>query len=159
MTQVMELLRGFFTEAWTALAGALFVFVSLGLLAQFLRSGAAMVIGSRYGWANALGSVVSLLLVSLFGVLGVPVLARAAASSAGLASCGPLAELGASTAQLLAAIGGIRMLWTIVRSTAGLAVGAPGRFGDVFSEAGETVFGMLLISAAGPAAAYFLGIC
>ena len=159
MSEMTRILLEFLARSWSVLVGALVIFGLVGLLAQTLRSVSAVLTGARRGWALALSSAAGLIFVVLFGLLGVPALAAASGVAAGTAACGPLADLGEAAAQVLAALGALRMLWTMVRTSAGLAAGAPADVAAALVESGEAVFGMLLAAAAGPLAAHFLGVC
>lgn len=159
MSRLLNLLMDFFGRAWYLLVAALFIFGLLGLLAQVLRSAAALLTGSRRGWAVALSSFAGLIFIVLFGFLGVPALAAAVNVAAASPACGPLASIGQSAAQVLAAMAALRMLIAFVRTSAGLAAGGPFEISAALVECGEAVIGMLLAVAAGPLAAHFLGIC
>ena len=160
MSQVATILQGFLREAWIALAGALFAFILLAILAQTLRASSASVIGARFWVWEAASAGIALLVLSVFAFLGVPTILRAAQTSipAG-GGCGPIGTLGTLAAGLIAALAAVRVLKSLVTSVAVAAIGGSSSLASAMLETGEAVFGMVLASAAIPIAAQFLGVC
>jgi hypothetical protein len=160
MTQVSIILLGLLQEAWVALAGALFAFVLLAILAQTLRASAASAIGARYWVWEASSAGIALLTLALFAFLGVPAILQAAqvAIPAG-GGCGPIGRLGALAAGLIAALAALRILNALVASVIAAALGGSSSLAGALLETAEAVFGMVLASAAIPIAARFLGVC
>jgi hypothetical protein len=158
VTQVAAILQGFLREAWIALAGALFAFILLAILAQTLRASSASVIGARFWVWEAASAGVALLVLALFAFLGVPAILQAAQTSipAG-GGCGPIGALGTLSARLIAALAAVRILKSLVASVAVVAVGRSSSLTNAMLETGEAILGMVLASAAIPIAAHFLG--
>ncbi len=160
MTQVADIFVGLLREAWIALAGALFAFVLLAILAHVLRAASASAMGARLWVWEAVSAVVALLVLALFAFLGVPAILQVAQSTIPPGGgCGPIGDLGNLAAGLVAALAALRILIALVSSTATAAVGGSSSLAGALLETGETVFGMVLASAAIPIAAHFLGVC
>ena len=160
MTQIAAIFQAFLREAWIALAGALFAFILLAILAQTLRASSASVIGARIWVWEAASAGVALLVLALFAFLGVPVILQSAQTSVPAGGgCGPIDSLGALAAGLIAALAAVRVLKSLVASAAAAAIGGSPSLANAMLETGEAVFGMVLASAAIPIAAYFLGAC
>jgi hypothetical protein len=160
MTQVATILQGLLREAWIALAGALFAFILLAILAQTLRASSASVIGAKFWVWEAASAGIALLVLAVFAFLGVPAILRAAQTSipAG-GGCGPIGTLGTLAAGLIAALAAVRVLKSLVTAVAIAAIGGSSSLANTMLETGEAVFGMVLASAAIPIAAQFLGMC
>jgi hypothetical protein len=160
MTQASAILMGLFREAWVALASALLVFVLLAALAQVLRVSTASMIGASYWVWDAASAGVALLLLALFAFLGVPMIVQAAQTAVPPGGgCGPIAELGALAARLIAAFAALRIIKAFVTSATATAMGGSTSLSHALLEAGEAVLGMVLASAAIPIGAQFLGVC
>jgi len=160
MTQVATILQGLLREAWIALAGALFAFILLAILAQTLRASSASVIGARFWVWEAASAGMALLVLAVFAFLGVPAILRAAQTSIPPGGgCGPIGTLGTLSAGLIAALAAVRVLKSLVTSVAMAAIGGGSAVGNAMLETGEAVFGMILAAAAIPIAAHFLGVC
>jgi hypothetical protein len=159
VTTSANLLVALLQEAWTAVAGTLVLLGLLTVLYQVLRGAGSAVIGSRNGFASAIGAVIGTSFVLLFAFLGLPALADAAGAVIGESGgCGPLVELGAAAAGLIAALAAVRMLVGAARSLSdAVASGEAGA--RALLEAGEAVLGMLAAVLAGPVAGHFLGAC
>ena len=160
MTQVTTILEGLLREAWIALAGALFAFILLAILAQTLRASSASVIGARFWVWEATSAGVALLVLALFAFLGVPAILQAAQTSipAG-GGCGPIGALGTLSAGLIAALAAVRILKSLVASATAAAIGGSSVLAGAMLETGEAILGMVMASAAIPIAAQFLGVC
>lgn len=160
MTQVADIFVGLLREAWIALAGALFAFVLLAILAQVLRASSASAIGARFWVWESASAGVALLVLALFAFLGVPAILQAAQSAIPPGGgCGPIGELGTLAAGLVAALAALRILMALVSSATTAAFGGGPSLAGALLETGEAVFGMALASAAIPIAAQFLGVC
>ena len=143
-----------------ALASALLVFVLLAILAQVLRASSASAIGARYWVWEAVSSGIALLMLALFAFLGVPAILRAAQSAIPSGGgCGPIEDMGALAAGLVAALAALRILMALVSSMTATSVGSGTSIAGALLETGEAVFGIVLASAALPIAAQFLGVC
>ncbi|MEJ2710647.1 MAG: hypothetical protein P8074_23750 [Anaerolineales bacterium] len=93
-------------------------------------------------------------------MLGAPALARAVQGALpGGGGCGPVADLGALAAALIAALAMLRLLRAIFIAVVWAASGGSVPLSAALLEAAEAVFGMLLAAAATPLAAHFLGAC
>jgi hypothetical protein len=160
VTEVVDIFLGILREAWVALASALLIFVLLAVLAQVLRASSASVIGARF-WVWEAGSVgVALLVLALFAFLGVPSILQAAQSVIPPGGgCGPIVDLGAFAAGLIAALTALRILKALVSSTITATMGGGSSLSNALLETGEAVLGMMLASAAIPVAVHFLGVC
>jgi len=160
MTQVATILQGLLREAWIALAGALFAFILLAILAQTLRASSASVIGARFWVWEAASAGIALLVLAVFAFLGVPAILRAAQTSIPTGGgCGPIGTLGTLSAGLIAALAAVRVLKSLVTSVATAAIGGSSFVANAMLETGEAVFGMVLAAAAIPLATHFLGVC
>jgi hypothetical protein len=160
VTEVSALVLSLLREAWIALVGALFAFVLLAILAQLLRASSASVIGARYWIWEAASAVIGLLVLALFAFLGVPAILQAAQAAVPAGGgCGPVRDLGALAAGLIAALAALRVLKALAASATAAAVGGSPSLAGALLETGEAVFGMVLAAAAIPVAAQFLGLC
>jgi len=138
----------------------LLVFVLLAILAQVLRASSASAIGARYWVWEAVSSGIALLVLALFAFLGVPAILRAAQSAIPSGGgCGPIEDMGALAAGLVAALAALRILMALVSSMTATSVGSGTSLAGALLETGEAVFGIVLASAALPIAAQFLGVC
>jgi len=154
MAEVTDLILSVLRQAWLALAGGLAAVAVLALLSQTLRAAAGSALSARFWVWQAISAGAAVLILALFGLLGAPALAQAANQALpGSSGCGPVAELGALAAALIAALVALRLLRTT------FAAGGSAPLSGALVEAAEAVFGMLLASAATPLAAHFLGAC
>lgn len=160
MAQVTELMLSVLRQAWLTLAGALAAAAGLALLAQVLRAAAGTALGSQFWVWQALSGLAAILILALFGLLGVPALAGAIQwSLPGSGGCGPAADLGALAAALIAALAALRLLRTVFAAVILASAGGSAPLSGALIEAAEAIFGMLLAAAATPLAAHFLGAC
>jgi hypothetical protein len=160
MDATLSMLVLFLREAWTALAGALLAFAVLAGMAQILRLSSASVIGANLWVWEAISAVASVVILALFGFLGVPQIVSALESALPSGGgCGPINELGQFAAGLIGALAALRMLKAVFASVVSASLGASSSLSHSLIETGEAVFGMLLAGAAIPLAAWFLGTC
>ena len=160
MTQAGEILLGLLREAWGALAGALLAFALLATLSQVLRASSASVLGAGYWVREATSAGVALIALALFAFLGVPVIIGTAHSSMPSGGgCGPIEELGALAAGLIAALAAVRILRALVTAVAVAALGGGSPLSSAMLEAGEAVLGMAMASVAASVGVQFLGSC
>jgi len=160
VVEVTELILSVLRQAWLALAGALAVVAVLALLAQVLRAAAGSALSTGFWVGQAVSGGAAVLILALFGLLGAPALAQAvqrALPEGG--GCGPVADLGALAAALIAALAALRLLRTTFAAVVWAASGASAPLSGALVEAVEAVFGMLLVAVATPLAAHFLGAC
>jgi hypothetical protein len=160
MAEVTELILAVLRQAWLALAGALVAMAALALLSQTLRAAAGTALAARFWVWQAISGGVGVLILTIFGLLGAPALARAVQGALpGGGGCGPVADLGALAAALIAALAMLRLLRAIFIAVVWAASGGSVPLSAALLEAAEAVFGMLLAAAATPLAAHFLGAC
>lgn len=160
MIEAAQILLAFLREAWSALAGALLAFAVLAMLAQVLKVSSASLLGANLWVWESLSAVIAILILGLFGFLGVPQIVKgiqAAVPSGG--GCGPIGELGAFSAAIIGALAGLRMLKAVFTSVVSASLGGQVSMSAALIETAEALFGMLLAAAAVPAAAWFLGAC
>jgi len=157
MANAAEIIVTIMRDAWVALASALVAFAILAILAQVLKSASATVLGANLFVYEAVAALFSLLVLVLFGFLGVPAIVKAAqASIPTSAGSGPVTELSQFSAALIGGIAALRMMRAVFAAVAYTAAGGSGRLADTLIESGEAVFGMVLASMAVPIAAAFL---
>jgi len=160
MAEVTDLILSVLRQAWLALAGGLAAVAVLALLSQTLRAAAGSALSARFWVWQAISAGAAVLILALFGLLGAPALAQAANQALpGSSGCGPVAELGALAAALIAALVALRLLRTTFAAVLWASSGGSAPLSGALVEAAEAVFGMLLASAATPLAAHFLGAC
>jgi ABC-type arginine transport system permease subunit len=160
VTQIVDIFVGILREAWVALASALLIFAVLAVLAQVLRASSASVIGARFWVWEAVSVGIALLVLALFAFLGVPSILQAAQSVIPPGGgCGPIVDLGAFAAGLIAALAALRILKALLSSTITATMGGGSSLSSALLETGEAVLGMMLASAAIPVAVHFLGVC
>jgi hypothetical protein len=160
MAQIGDLLLSFLREAWGALAGAILLLFLLALLAQVLKATTAGALGARLWVQEAASAGIALAGLALFAYLGVPAILEAAQSAIpGSAGCGPIADLSALAAMLIAGLAAVRILAAALTSIASAAAGGQATLSEALISAGEAVFGIALAAAAVPIAAGFLGGC
>jgi len=157
MANATEIVVNILREAWVALAAALVAFAVLAMLAQELKTASASVLGASLIVWEAVAALIGVLILALFGFLGVPAIVEAAQSSIpSSAGSGPVTELSQFCAALIGGIAALRMLRAVFTAVAYTATGGSGRLADTLIESGEAVFGMVLASMAVPIAAAFL---
>jgi len=157
MTNAAEILLGILREAWVALAAALLAFAALAMLAQVLKTASGSVLGASLMVWEALAALFGVVVLALFGFLGVPAIVSAAQSSIpSSAGSGPVTLLSQFCAVLIGGIAALRMLRAVFTAMAYSAVGGSGRLADTLIESGEALLGMVIASLAIPIAAAFL---
>ena len=160
MGDAANILLAFLRDAWGALVGALLAFAVLAMLAQVLKVSSASVLGANLWVAESLSAVIAVLILALFGFLGVPQIVQGVESAIPTGGgCGPIGELGAFSAAIIGGLAGLRMLRAVFTSVASAALGAQVSMSAALIESAEALFGMLLAAAAVPVAAWFLGAC
>ncbi|MFH1633322.1 MAG: hypothetical protein ABIG63_04820 [Chloroflexota bacterium] len=160
MIGVGQIILGVLRNGWIALVGALVAIALLALLAQALKTVSAGVIGANLFVYQAIAAFSGVLILALFGLLGVPALVRAAQTSLpASAGCGPINELGQLAIMLIGGLAALRMLRAVLAGVTMAAVGGGGGLSDALLEAGEAIVGMVVASAALPIATHFLGVC
>jgi hypothetical protein len=157
MTNAAEILLGILREAWVALAAAMLAFAALAMLAQVLKTASGSVLGASLMVWEALAALFGVVVLALFGFLGVPAIVSAAQSSMpSSAGSGPVTQLSQFCAVLIGGIAALRMLRAVFAAVAYSAVGGSGRLADTLIESGEALLGMVVASLAIPIAATFL---
>ena len=160
MTQVSSILLTFLREAWVALAGAFLAFALLAGIAQMLRVSSASVLGANLWVWESVSALLSVVVLGLFAFLGIPQIAKALQTSLpGGGGCGPINELGTLASGLIGGLAALRMLKAAFTSMLSASMGGTSTFAHALIECGESIFGMILASAALPLAAWFLGTC
>jgi len=157
MANAAEILLDILREAWIALAAAMLAFAVLAMLAQVLKTASGSVLGASLIVWEAVAALFGVLVLALFGFLGVPAIVSAAQSSIpSNAGSGPVTQLSQFCAALIGGIAALRMLRAAFTAIAYTAAGGSGRLADTLVESGEALFGMVLASMAIPIAAAFL---
>ena len=157
MANAAEILLDILREAWVALAAAMLAFAALAMLAQVLKTASGSVLGASLIVWEAVAALFGVLILALFGFLGVPAIVSAAQSSIpSSAGGGPVTQLSQFCAALIGGIAALRMLRAVFTAIAYTAAGGSGRLADTLIESGEALFGMVLASMAIPIAAAFL---
>jgi hypothetical protein len=160
MADAANILLTFLRDAWGALVGALLAFAVLAMLAQVLKVSSASVLGANLWVAESISAVIAVLILALFGFLGVPQIVKGVQSAMPTGGgCGPIGELGAFSAAIIGALAGLRMLKAVFTSVLSASLGGQVSMSGALIETAEAVFGMLLAAAAVPVAAWFLGAC
>jgi hypothetical protein len=160
MNNVASLLVSFLQQAWVALASAFLAFALLAALAQILRISSASVLGANLWVWESVSALASIIVLGLFAYLGIPQIITALQSSLpGAGGCGPIDELGTLASGLIAGLAALRMLKAMFASMFSASIGGSSGFANALLECGESIFGMILASAAIPLAAFFLGTC
>jgi len=160
MAEVTELILAVLRQAWLTLAGALAAVAVLALLSQVLRAAAGSALSARLFVWQAISGGLSVLILALFGRLGAPLLAQAGPQALrDSAGCGPVADLGALAAALIAALAALRLLGTAFVAVVWASAGASASLSGALVQAAEAVFGVLLAAVATPIVAHFLGVC
>jgi len=157
MANAAEILLDILREAWIAIAAAMLAFAVLAMLAQVLKTASGSVLGASLIVWEAVAALFGVLILALFGFLGVPAIVAAAQSSIpSSAGSGPVTQLSQFCAALIGGIAALRMLRAAFTAIAYTAAGGSGRLADTLIESGEALFGMVLASMAIPIAAAFL---
>src|SRR5258706_1831115 len=160
MASASAILLNLFRQAWVTLVLSLVMIGMLAVVAQVLRMTSASVIGARLWVQESIGSSAGIILLILFAFLAVPSIVQAGTGAvSGGGSCGPIAELGGFAADLIGALGALRLLRALSTSVLSAAVGGSIGASDAFKEPSEALFTMLIASTAIPIAAAFLGVC
>lgn len=160
MTEVTEMILSVLRQAWLALAGGLAVIAVLGLLSQVLKATAGATLSTRFLVWQAISSGVAVLMMALFGLVGAPLLSQSAQQALPASSgCGPVADLGALAAALIAALASLRLLGTTFVAVLWASAGASVPLSGALVQAAEAVMGVLLVAVAAPLATHFLGAC
>ena len=160
MSEVSSLLLTFLREAWVALAGAFVAFALLAGIAQILRVSSASVLGANLWVWESVSALISIVVLGLFAFLGIPQIVSALQTTLpGAGSCGPISELGTLASGLIGGLAALRMLKAAFTTMLSASIGGAASFSNALIESGETLFGMILASAAIPLAAWFLGTC
>lgn len=160
MIDAAQVLLAFLREAWGALAGALLAFAVLAMLAQVLKVSSAAVLGANLWVWESVSAVMAVLILGLFGFLGVPQIVQAIqVSLPSSGGCGPIGELGTFSAAIIGGLAGLRMLRAVFTAVVSASLGGTAALSGALTETAEAVFGMLLVAAAVPIAAWFLGAC
>jgi hypothetical protein len=157
MATAGEILLGILREAWGVLVIVTIILAMLALLTQILRSTAGQVLSANPMVAEAISSSAGLLLLVLFGFLGIPVMVKSIRIAA--PSCGPISELGQLAATLIGAFVAFRMLRSVFVAVATTAAGAPNSVSNALLETGGAILGMLVAVVAVPVATAFFGAC
>ena len=157
MAAAGEILLNVLREAWGVLVVVTLALAMLVLLAQFLRSTAGHLLSANPMVAEAISSTAGLLLLVLFGFLGIPALVKSIRIAA--PSCGPISELGQLAATLIGAFVAFRMLRSVFVAVATTAAGAPSAVSNALLETGGAILGMLVAVVAVPVATAFFGAC
>ena len=160
MTEVTELILSVLRQAWLALAGGLAVIAVLGLLSQVLKATTGATLSTRFLVWQAISSGVAVLMMATFGLVGAPLLAQSVQQALPTNNgCGPVADLGALAAALIAALASLRLLVTAFVAVLWASAGASLPLSGALVQAAEAFFGVLLVASAAPLAAHFLGAC
>jgi len=159
MTQAGIIVKNIMSQAWIMIMALIVLIAFLGMLAQVFKGASGALLGTNLWVAEAVAGVLGILVVVLFGFMGLPAIVRAASVGTVGGSCGPISEVGQFAGSLIGAIGGIRMAIAVFQAVASAAVGGSGGMSTALTEMAETVFGMLLITVAAPVAAAFFGVC
>jgi len=157
MAAAGEILLGVLREAWAVLVIVTITLAMLALLTQVLRSTAGHILSANPMVAEAISSGAGLLLLVLFGFLGIPVMVKSIRIVA--PSCGPISELGQLAATLIGAFVAFRMLRSVFVAVATTAAGAPSAVSNALLETSGAILGMLVAVVAVPVATAFFGAC
>ena len=154
---VANVLLSIFREAWGALVVAIISFVLLALLIQLMRSAGSSVLGAKLWIQESLASGMGLIVLVLFGFVGIPAMVKAVHIS--VPSCGTVTEIGKFSAMLIGGLVGLRMLKALSIAVFMASVGAPTPITHALIETGGAMFGMIIGIVAVPIAAKFFGAC
>jgi hypothetical protein len=159
MMQAANILVSILRNAWGALIGLMVAVAILALLMQILRLAGSAAIGASLYVNQAVGSITSLIVVVLYAFLAIPAIVHSVSLNAASRGCGPVAELGAVAAYVMAAISAVRMAKAAFVSLLSALAGAEGGISYAVTEALEVLLGTVLVTAAVPIAAALLGAC
>ena len=162
MMHATQILVDVLRNAWTAIIGLIVVVAVLAMLYQTLKLSVDASLGASMYVAQAVGTLLGLIVVVLYAYLAIPAIVQAV-SSASVSSigagCGPAAELGQAAAYAMAAIAAVRMALAAFNALLSAMSGTGSGMSHAMIDAGGIVVAMVLISVAAPAAAAFLGAC
>jgi hypothetical protein len=158
MSEAGIVLQGILRQGWLTMAAFLVVIALLGALAQVLKITGGVFLGSGIWVSQAAAGVLGVIVIAIFGLLAVPVIARSASIAANV-GCGPVIEIGQFSASMIAGIGSLRMLKSVLQAVVSASFGGSGGVSSALIEIAETLFGMLLITVAAPVGAAFFGAC
>ena len=158
MGNLLSLLTGFFSQAWTFMA---YLVVAIGLLAglsYMLKTTAGAVIGANQWVWQAISGVLGIINLILFAFLVIPEITQAGmqAIPAGVGGPNFLVTLGNLAAGVIAALASLPMLKATLQSVIGAAVGGSSEVSRALLEGCEALFAMLIASLAVPIIQYFI---
>lgn len=160
MIDIGNILIGFMQEAWGALLAVIVAMSVLAMLSQVLKTAGGAMLGANLWVWEAVGAMVSILVIALFAFLGVPQIISSLLKSFPVErGCGPVGDLGQFSAMLIGGLVSIRLLISTARSLFAAAVGASSSMSGALMEGGEAMFGMLIASLIVPLTAALLGAC
>ena len=166
MQAAVDIFVNLLKNAWGIIVSFIVVAAALGIAYRVLGLAGASLLGSRYIVTEAVTAIVTLIALALLAFIGVPRLVELATESvprnAGI-SCSntvdnsPLIQLADIVAQLIIAIGAVRMLFAFAKGIASAAVGSSGQMAQALIESGGVVLAALLPVQLFPLLAYFWG--
>jgi hypothetical protein len=160
MMHAAQILVDILRNAWTAIIGLIVVVAVLAMLYQTLKLSVDASLGASMYVAQAVGTLLGLIVVVLYAYLAIPAIVRAVPASVSIgAGCGPVADLGQAVAYVMAAIAAVRMALAAFVALLSAMNGTGSGMSHAMIEAAEIVVAMVLISVAVPAAAAFFGAC
>ncbi|MEA3350214.1 MAG: hypothetical protein U9Q82_06310 [Chloroflexota bacterium] len=160
MTAIGQMLLEILRNGWIVLVSAVAAVAALALMSQILKTVSSGIMGANLYVYEAIAAFFGVLLLALFGLLGVPALVQAAqASLPPSAGCGPITELGQLAIMLIGGLAAVRMMLAVFSGVAMTTLGGSGGLSEAMLEAGEAIFGMVIASAALPIATHLLGVC
>ena len=160
MSEALQIIQNVLRQAWVALTIFIVSVGALAMLAQVLRTIGASTIGARMWVYESIASIAAILALVLVAFLAVPPVMKAvSASIPSSAGCGPISELGMLASGLIAAIVGVRILFSFARTIGGAALGGTAEISQALIEAVEALFGMLLAGVVIPLVSMFIGVC
>ena len=157
MESAVNILIGLFQDAWGVLVVFAGMALMIGLMVTLLKSTAAQALGADLITAHVILSGAGMFMFALLAFYGVPAIAKSIKVSA--PSCGPLADLSNAAAMVIAAIGAIRMLYSVVLGLTMSAAGAPGGVSRAAVEIVSIALGMIAATVIVPIVTAFLGQC
>ena len=160
MSEALQIIQNVLRQAWVALTIFIVSVGALAMLAQILRTIGASTIGARMWVYESIASIAAILALVLVAFLAVPPVMKAVSASVpSSAGCGPISELGMLASGLIAAIVGVRILFSFARTIGGAALGGTAEISRALIEAVEALFGMLLAGVVIPLVSMFIGAC
>jgi len=158
MLNLGEAILAVFKEAWGFFVAVIIVVAMLVMLAQVLKVASASSMGANLWVWQAIGSMFGIVMLVLFGFVGVPEIIRASMDAIpNSAGCGPIMELATFSAILIGAIGSLRAIKAVLVGVISAAVQSSGVVTSALIDVSEAIVGMLVASMATPIAFYFLG--